>query len=96
MNRTLLLEGTDDCTSLPDGRRPGVPVESIINASRRLETDKAYRDAFFKEPVLLPGAQAYVHSWCHNATQILFDALHAHPVLKQVLPSHAAPFSTQP
>lgn len=68
-------------------------LSDIGEAVRRLESDKAYRDAFFAEPILVPGARAWVHGWCTKTTTILYNAMMAIPALRDKLPAATAPFA---
>ena len=61
-------------------------VASLVERVRRLETDAEYRASFFAEPVLAPGAEAWLQRWCDAASRILRQAIRQHPLLKRRFP----------
>jgi hypothetical protein len=67
-------------------------ISEIVDAARQLEINKDFRDAFFAEPILVPGARRWVHQWCKNASEILYEALLRHPVLRHKLTPGSGPF----
>lgn len=61
-------------------------VNALVERVEALETDEAARAAFFSEPILDPGAEAWVRRWCLRASRLLRGALLRHPLLKKRFP----------
>lgn len=79
--RILTLEedgsGEAGCGAATGGLEPA----DLMARVRSLESDARARAAFFAEPVLLPGAGAWVRRWCDAGARILRRAIERHPVV---------------
>ncbi len=49
----------------------GFDNETLLRTVGRLIHDDAFRNAFFEEPVLQPGAQKWVAGWCRKAASLV-------------------------
>lgn len=61
-------------------------VAALVARAEALEMDASARAAFFSQPAVQPGAEAWVRKWCAKATRLLRAALLKHPVLRERFP----------
>ena len=47
---------------------------SVVDVVNALENDNSFRDMWFDEPILVPGADQWLHLWCHRAEIMLRES----------------------
>ena len=49
----------------------GVNTSSVVATALRLQEDAAFREAWFAQPLLVPGAEAWLERWLERTTALL-------------------------
>ena len=47
----------------------------VLPTLRQLEKNESFREQWFAQPVLQPGAEAWLHAWCDRATLLMARGL---------------------